>query len=291
MTAAIAGCQPGDGRAEGKPYHRSDWHPQDWTVLQNKVRWGVERGLDTMPVGRAIVRLAETFVGEPYTPHTLEVEGPERVVINLREFDCVTLIETVLALVQFIRRDGTELLADRARAEAQFERYLRGWRYRGGMLDGYASRLHYFSEWLSDNERRGRLLIITRELGGVPDSRPIHFMTSNHGAYRQLAEPGVVEAIRAIEQGLVGERWMIPQAGIATAARGIQDGDIIAATSTLDGLDVAHTGFAIWRDGQLHLLHAPLVGTVVEISERTLAERIGRIATQNGIIVGRVATP
>jgi hypothetical protein len=255
--------------------------------------WGVQHGLDTVPIERAIVRLGETFVGATYTPHTLEVPGPERVVVNLREFDCVTLIENVLALVEFIRRDGARLLDDPPAARTRYETYLRDLRYRDGVLDGYASRLHYFSEWLSDNERRGRLRILTRDLGGFRDAEPIHFMTTHPQSYRQLAEPGVLEAIRGVEQRLnAGQgRWFVPQAEIARVAARIQDGDLIAATSTLPGLDVAHTGIAVWRDGRLHLLHAPLVGKVVEISEQPLAERINGIRTQDGIMVARVVAP
>jgi hypothetical protein len=68
---------------------------------------------------------------------------------------------------------------------------------------------------------------------------------------------------------------------------GIRDGDIIAATSSLEGLDVAHTGFAVWLNGRLHLMHAPLVGSVVELSQRPLAERIQGISGQNGIMIAR----
>ena len=66
---------------------------------------------------------------------------------------------------------------------------------------------------------------------------------------------------------------------------------MIAATSTLPGLDIAHTGFAIRIDGRLHLMHAPLVGSVVEISERPLADRILTIQAQDGIMVARPLSP
>ena len=58
----------------------------------------------------------------------------------------------------------------------------------------------------------------------------------------------------------------IPKDAIAGMVNGIRDGDIIAAASTVAGLDVSHTGFAIWKDGELHLMHAPLTGSPVEIS-------------------------
>jgi hypothetical protein len=57
--------------------------------------------------------------------------------------------------------------------------------------------------------------------------------------------------------------------------------------SALEGLDVAHTGLALRYDGRVYLLHAPLVGDSVEISERPLAERIQDISGQVGIIVAR----
>jgi len=266
------------------------WTTRDWEVFNAKVRWGAAQRLDTLPIGNAIARLGQTFVGETYTPGTLEVPGPERLVINLRAFDCVTLIENVLALVRFIREDGPSLLADPAAARLRYERYLREWRYRGGVLAGYPSRLHYFSEWLADNAARGRLRLLARESGGVADSEPIHFMTSHPGSYRQLADPAVRDSIAAIEARLNEgpPRWFLREDQIRQAEAGIQDGDLIAATSTLAGLDVAHTGIALWVDGRLHLLHAPLVGRSVEISALPLAERILGIAAQDGIMVARV---
>ena len=266
------------------------WPEADWRVLEAKVRWAVAQRLDTLPLGPAIARLGETFVGTTYTPGTLEAPGAEHLVINLRKLDCVTFIENMLALTRFIRQDGIAALADRPTAEARYARYLEEIRYRDGHLAGYASRLHYFSEWLSDNERRGRLKLLARELGGVEESEPLGFMSAHPGAYRQMADPGVPEAIRAMEQRLNAgpARWYIPEDRIASVANQIHDGDIIAATSTLPGLDVAHTGIALWKNGELHLLHAPLVGKVVEISELPLAQRILGLKAQDGIMVARV---
>jgi hypothetical protein len=272
-----------------QPAPPGSWADADWRVLDTKVRWAVAQRLDTLPLGTAIARLGETFVGTTYTPGTLDVPGPERVVINLHEFDCVTFIENMLAMTRFIRHDGTAALADRPGAEARYASYIEDIRYRGGVLDGYASRLHYFSEWLSDNAARGRLRLLARELGGVEDIEPLSFMSAHPSAYRQMEDPGVPEAIRAMEHRLNAEppRWYLPEDRIAAVAGRIRDGDLIAATSTLPGLDVAHTGIALWRNGKLHLLHAPLVGKVVEISTVPLAQRIVEIKTQDGIMVAR----
>jgi hypothetical protein len=56
--------------------------------------------------------VASTFVGTPYEPGTLELPGPERLVVNLRTFDCVTLVEHALVLARLITRGGEAVLAD-----------------------------------------------------------------------------------------------------------------------------------------------------------------------------------
>ena len=269
-----------------------DWKAEDWEIFSAKVGWGGEQRLDPLPIGRAIAAMGRMFVGATYLPGTLEVPGPERVVVNLRAVDCVTFVENVLALVRFIRHDGAAGLEDPAEAKGRYERYLRELRYRDGNLDGYPSRLHYFSEWLADNERHGRVRQLSRELGGRIDEERIDFMSTHPKAYRQLADPAALTAIREIEARLSAvPRYFIPEARIRAVEDRIQDGDIIAATSTVAGLDVAHTGFALWVGGRLHLLHAPLVGKVVEISEVPLAERILGIKAQDGVMVARPLEP
>ena len=117
-------------------------------------------------------------------------------------------------------------------------------------------------------------------------------MSTHPDAYRQLADPDVVAEIARMEARLGKvERYYIPAEAIDAAAAGIRDGDIIAATSTVPGLDIAHTGIALWRDGTLRLMHAPLVGSHVQISEESLAERITRIGGQDGIMVARPLSP
>jgi hypothetical protein len=161
-------------------------------------------------------------------------------------------------------------------------------RYRDGTIDGYPSRLHYFTDWVGDNAARGLVRDISRELGGTLDTELIDFMSTHTESYRQLSDPSFVGLVRQAEQRLTGAgRYFVPQDRIEEVAEMIQDGDIIAATSTVRGLDVAHTGLALWVDGTLHMLHAPLVGEEVQISAVSLADRIRRISGQDGIIVAR----
>ena len=292
-TSTVVDPAVGVGAEPAAPADRPAWAPEDWAIFEEKVHFAAQRGLADMELGEAVVQLAETFVGTTYEPGTLEVPGPERLVINFRALDCVTLVENVLALSRFVREEGVEALADPPAAQAAYEALLEALRYREGRLDGYPSRLHYFSEWLADNEARGSVRIVTGELDPALDPEPVNFMSRHPESYRQLAEPGVLRAIAATETRLDEGpgREYVPQDRIAHVADRIRNGDVIAATSTVDGLDVAHTGFAVWRDGALHLLHAPLVGRSVEISERPLAERIASIGSQDGIMVARPVDP
>lgn len=269
------------------------WADEDWRIFEEKVRWAAGRGLDAAPIGTAIAEIGRTFVGTAYVPRTLEVEGPEGLVINFRGLDCVTFVENAFALARFVKAGGAELLVDRPRAEAAYERLLTELRYRDGAIEGYPSRLHYFSDWIADNARRGLVRDIGGELGGVQDDEPVNFMSTHPDAYRQLSEdPAHLTRIRETETALTaaGRRY-VPEDQIAAVAPRIQDGDVIAATSTVAGLDVAHTGLALRVDGALHLLHAPLVGDSVEISTVPLAERILSIDGQDGILVARPLEP
>jgi len=266
------------------------WDDADWTVFHEKATWALAQGLDTVPIGTAMAKLGRTFVGTPYAANTLEVPGPERVVVDFRELDCVTFVENVLAMARFVRTPGAAaLLLRRVEAEAQYEALLTEVRYRRGVLRGYASRLHYFSEWIADGEAKGLVRDVTRELGGVRDAEPVTFMTAHPESYRQLREdPENVAKVREVEERLsAAGRWYLPEDRLEDAAPRIRDGDIIAATSTLAGMDVAHTGLAIWVDGALRLMHAPIVGDSVEISTETLPARVRRIRGQDGILVAR----
>jgi hypothetical protein len=257
--------------------------PRDSAIVEQRLEWARGQRLDTLPIGAIVARFGRTFVGAPYVPGSLEVPPTEQLVLNLREFDCVTFVESMLALARVLRAGG---------GYPEFTREMVRIRYRDGVLAGYPSRLHYFSEWIADNDAKGVVRSLTQTLGGVRDPEPIRFMTTHPEAYRQLGDPAVLSEIQAMEQRLNAEpRFYIPESGIAAAADRIQDGDVIAAASTLPGLDIAHTGLALWVDGRLHLMHAPLVGRVVEISQQPLAERIKSIATQDGIMVARPLLP
>ncbi|HEX9887735.1 MAG TPA: N-acetylmuramoyl-L-alanine amidase-like domain-containing protein [Longimicrobiales bacterium] len=277
-------------RGDTLPHHPS-WTRQDYEILAATVRWARREGVDTLPMGERVARIGETFLGTPYVPQTLDPPGPERLVVNLRGMDCVTFVESALALAHVVRMAPSDAFLDDAvdaRAVRLYEDVLLSLRYRGGHADGYASRLHYFSEWIQDNQARGAVTDVTRELGGEPDPEPVTFMTRHVDAYRQLGDPTVLHAVAGIEAALSSRpRYVIPQERVADVEAGIRTGDIIAATSTLEGLDVAHTGIAVWRNGVLRLMHAPLVGEAVQLSEEALAPRLLGLSRQDGLMVAR----
>lgn len=254
---------------------------EDLRIFQTTMDRAVRERLDKLAIGDRMVRLGRWFLGTEYIPHTLEVSGPERLVVNLRQLDCVTYLDNTLAMARLLDSGVAPTFDD-------FLAELRRIRYRDGEIDGYASRLHYFSEWISNNEELGLLRDVTEQIGGVPTDERVDFMSSNADAYRQLESAEELERIREIERRLSARtRHYIPEDRIADVAALIQDGDIIAATSSIEGLDVAHTGMALWVEGRLHLMHAPLVGKDVQISDVPLAERILRIDGQDGIMVAR----
>jgi hypothetical protein len=164
-------------------------------------------------------------------------------------------------------------------------------RYRGGQRRGYASRLHYFSEWIADGEKRGLVRDLGDKLGAGKDERPLRFMTEHRSSYPALADDAVSHDIAAIERRLDGHpRRVIPTKRIPEVVDQIESGDILAFATEIPGLDVTHTAFA-YRDksGVLRVLHAPLSGGVVEITRTTLPEYVAAIKRSTGILVARPA--
>ncbi len=246
--------------------------------------------LATMSTGLRAVRVGELAVGTPYEAFTLEAylkEGgspikQEPLALSLTRFDCVTLVESSLAIAR----------ASAAVAQPSWQRFSREvekMRYRGGRRRGYTSRLHYFSEWISDGQKRGLVRDLGEELGGVIDPQPLRFMTEHRASYPALANDAVYKDIGVMERGLDRQvRWMIPADRIERVSDRIESGDVLAFATNIPGLDVSHSAFA-YRDagGTLRVLHAPLSGGAVEITRSTLAQYVANIRRATGILVAR----
>jgi len=215
-------------------------------------------------------------------PATLEAVGKEKLIINFAQFDCFTYVETVLAL--------TGCVAGGKIFNSEFRRALQLIRYRQGIIDGYSSRLHYFTDWLRDNEQKKILRDISRKFGAVNLRKKINYMTTHHEAYSALRNENEFNKIQLAEKS-ISRRIMrvIPRDKVSRHQWEIKNGDIIAFPSAKEGLDVAHVGFAFWRRRKLHLLHASSKEGAVVVSKKTLVAYLQSKKKFTGIIVARLS--
>ncbi|WP_420129890.1 N-acetylmuramoyl-L-alanine amidase-like domain-containing protein [Longimicrobium sp.] len=242
---------------------------------------------DAAPLGRAVARVGELALGTPYAAGTLEqylLDGgspdAEPLTLHLDRFDCVTLVESALAIARTAGA-GPDAGWDR------FAREVERMRYRGGARRGYTSRLHYFSEWIADGERRGLLRDLGPELGAERDERPLRFMSEHRASYPALRHDDAHAAIAEHERGL-GPRNLIPKDRIPRITERLQTGDVLAFGTGIAGLDVTHTGLAYQSpDGVMRVLHAPLSGGVVQVSPGTVADYVNGLRNATGILAAR----
>jgi hypothetical protein len=241
------------------------------------------------PLGRSAVRVGELARGTPYEPYTLDAylrsggdPAAEPMTLSLTHFDCVTLVEACLGVARVAQYGDTPSWQ---RLKGEVERM----RYRDGKRLGYATRLHYFSEWIQDGARRGLVRDLGEELGGVEDRRPLRFMTEHRTKYPALRDAAVFQAIEEIEHRLDRQtRRVIPTKRIPQLVGRIETGDVLGFATEIPGLDVTHAAFAYRAgDGVLRVLHAPLSGGVVEVTRATLPEYVAAIKRSTGVLVAR----
>lgn len=157
-------------------------------------------------------------------------------------------------------------------------------------MGGYCSRLHYFSDWIDDNEARGNLHNITRDLGGMTLDKRLTFMGKHRSSYPRFAtDDSVYQCILDMEQELAGlELHYIPQDHIHIIYSSLQAGDIVAIATSIDGLDVSHTGLVFKEpEGRVGLLHASTSGGVKVSPD--LQAYVQNNRNQIGIVVARPA--
>jgi len=256
----------------------------DESICLQKFKLASSQSLAGKPMGNVMVAVGRSFLGTPYLAHALEAPGEERLIVNMRGLDCVTFCETTLALSRCINLGKTTF--------ADYQQQLRLIRYRSGVIEGYPSRLHYFSDWIDDNEKKNVVRNVTREIGGSPFVKKLDFMSSHPSSYRQLAVAKILQAIKATEEEINGRSHSyLPKDAVASRQAAIKEGDIIGITTSIEGLDIIHTGMAIRVDGTLKYLHAPLSGGEVQITKLALPEYLASHKNQTGIMVARPLEP
>lgn len=237
------------------------------------------------PFSTLVARAALAQLGRPYLDPPAP-PGPEHLDIRLHDFQCVSLVETSLALARCVTLGTTDA--------ACFVREVEGFRYRDGTQGGFASKLHYFSEWVSDNARRGRLRDLSADIGGRPTPTTYDWMTRHPGHYAPMAEADVFAAIKAVEDGLrATPPPVVVGRGAVKAAQGrLETGDVLALTGTRPGLIVSHAALVfVDPQGVRHLLHASSTQHKVVVSDGDIASYVLRRPERTGFIAARPLPP
>ena len=196
--------------------------------------------------------LSASLLGGRLEAHGLvgSAEVPEELVAPLDRFDCVTFVETVLALA-------------RAADPAGFVDELRRIRYDGGQVE-WAARNHYMTEWVRRNGK-------TRVVKGVP-AGPL--------AARRVKPLDAVPGLPPRRARLSS----VPKARLKAWEPRLKNGDVVLFASTRPGLDVFHCGFLVRERGRWKLRHASR--TLGRVADEDLSAflRANRMA---GLIVAR----
>lgn len=161
--------------------------------------------------------LSATLVGCPYVAHGLVGSAaiPEHFTASLEGFDCVTYVETVLALA-------------RASDAAGFAEELRRIRYEGGEVE-WARRNHYMTDWV----RRTR---------GPVSSGPSPAGRSRRGRRKSCTWCRGLPPRKA-------RFSCVPKAKLGAFEPRLKNGDIVLFASTKTGIDVFHCGLLVQKDG------------------------------------------
>lgn len=231
---------------------------------------------------------ARAFIGVPYIAHTLEVNDSEQLVVNTRELDCTTLVENVTALTLCVKQEVYTF--------KNFIENLTAIRYRKGIIDGYASRLHYFTEWIVDNTEKGLVCEVQspQSVFKAVQTINIGFMSAHPEYYKHLKNnPELVSEIKALEKAVNGMAFRyIPKNAIPNTKalrNAVHDGDIIAITCKKAGLDIAHLGFAVWHKDGLHLLNASMIHKKVVEEPMLLSKYLSQHPSHTGIRIIRIS--
>lgn len=223
---------------------------------------------------------AKFFLGVPYVGKTLEYE-PERLIVNLREMDCMTFVENVLALA--------EASASGTPSWQIYLEKLQQIRYRDGKIEDYTSRLHYTSDWIYENEKKGLIADITKEIGGVPLAMDVSFVSTHPESYMQMqSHPEYIAVMEKKEKEINSRQYYyIPKEEIDKREAQIRTGDIVCFVTSIKGLDISHVGIIHKEGDKMTFIHASSGKKRVIINEESLQDYVLGIKKSKGIMVLR----
>jgi hypothetical protein len=219
------------------------------------------------------------FKETPYVAHTLETE-PEQLVINLRELDCTTFAENCLAIARTVKSENPSF--------ETFTKELQNIRYRNGEINGYPSRIHYFSDWIFENNKRNFVRDISKEIANTPYPLQVNFMSTHPKSYVQLKDSTLIPVIAGQEQEISKRKmYFIPEEKIVEFENLLKNGDIAGITTSIKGMDISHVVILQRVAGRVHILHASQTANKVILSEETLEEYLKNSKSATGIMVAR----
>lgn len=230
--------------------------------------------------GERIVALAQEFVGKKYVAGTLDEYENEPLYVSCSRLDCTTFVELVVAMA----------VSDTSGFGGVCKR-LEQIRYANGVRNGYMSRLHYISQWIADPAKRGLVEVVTTAAHTARQTLNLNFMSTHPESYPLLRGcKEKIEAVDALEMPFRGiEVAYIPKDGVCeVGCEDVKEGDVIAIVTAVAGLDVSHVGFAHWRAGVLHMIHASSAAGMVVDDSVPLAEYLAKRKNHLGIRVFRV---
>ncbi|PYK54295.1 MAG: DUF1460 domain-containing protein [Verrucomicrobia bacterium] len=242
-----------------------------------------------LPIGERTAAVGQALVGTRYKHFTLEIDNRiESPSANFQGMDCWTFFEIALGFARMLNEPESNWTPER------LLHYIEMDRYRGGECTGdYLSRLHYLEDWLYDNNRRGLVEDLTRDLGGRSVPHSAREMSTGWRHYRYLASNRSLLGPLARMEANVSSRplYEIPKSKVAGIESKLRSGDIIGVISReRNGLhSTAHVGLALrTSDGALHFMHASSpsnYGHVVVDSQ--LSKYLYRYGSDSGILVAR----
>ena len=259
---------------------------EDKQICKSKFDLAVSDSLSSKPIGDVITAIGKSFLGLNYEAFTLEKGEKETLVVHLTGLDCTTFLENCVVFARCIKNGNTSF--------EDYAKELEFVRYRDGKLGEYPSRLHYFSDWIFNNTKKNIVEDVTKSIGGEPIKFKVGYMTKHPESYRQLKENEKFVAVVGKQEKEINARtfFYIPKNKVDRIESQIHNGDLIAITTNLEGLDIGHVGVALkMDDGRIHFMHAPLVGSKVQISELPLGGYLAKVKKHTGIIVLRPQEP
>ena len=252
----------------------------DSLLVHEKREQFKEESLDRLSF--LLEKIGRSFIGSPYKAHTLEKGDQEALVVNLREFDCTTFVETCLALATTFKMGGYTF--------DSYKYILKRIRYRDGYLDGYDSRLHYFSDWITDNVEKGYVKDVTKIFDGVLYPVHVNFMSTHASAYPSLnSDTTLISGIRTIENEINSrEYFYIPKENLKQIELYLEEGMIVAFTTNIKGLDIIHVGITVRNDDKIYMVHASSDAGQVVVTEKPLIEYIEGNRLQTGVMLLKI---